>query len=68
EDADTVMIFGHNPGMHEAVNLLSDSTVVEDFPTLAVARFELSVGYWGEIEFSTGLLIERITPRFLSSE
>jgi len=42
--------------------------VVEDFPTLAVARFELSVGYWGEIEFSTGLLIERITPRFLSSE
>lgn len=68
EEADTVMIFGHNPGMHEAVNLLSDSTVVEDFPTLAVARFELSVGFWGEIEFSTGVLLERITPRFLLTE
>jgi phosphohistidine phosphatase len=68
ESADTVMIFGHNPGMHETVNLLSDSTVVEDFPTLAVARFEFSVSFWGEVEPSSGLLLEMVTPRALTKE
>lgn len=63
EDMQTVLVFGHNPGMHEAVNLLSEAPGVEDFPTLAVARIEVDVEFWGEVEWGTGRLVELLTPR-----
>ncbi|MBL9159108.1 MAG: histidine phosphatase family protein [Verrucomicrobiales bacterium] len=63
ENKDTVLVFGHNPGMHEAVNLLSEASGVEDFPTLAMARIEVDVEFWGEAEWGSGLLVELLTPR-----
>lgn len=68
EDKHTVLVFGHNPGMHEAVNLLSESPGVEDFPTLAAARIELDVEFWGEVEWGSGLLVELLTPRSLAMD
>ena len=66
ESAAKVLIFGHNPGMHEAVCLLSGEMGVESFPTLAVARFELDVDFWWEVEEGCGLLTEFLIPRDLS--
>lgn len=63
ESAETVLIFGHNPGMHEAVNLLCEAPGLEDFPTLAIARIELSAEFWGGVEWGGGLLLEYLTPR-----
>jgi len=68
ESAGTVLIFGHNPGMHEAVNLFSEEAGIEDFPTLAVARFELQIEHWGNAEWGRGLLLEMFTPRSLAIE
>lgn len=64
EAAETALVFGHNPGMHEAVNLLG-SGVVEFFPTLATAWFELKVDHWGEVDWGDGRLRELILPRTL---
>lgn len=61
----TVMLFGHNPGMHEVVNAFSDDGQVNDFPTLAVARFAFAAAHWGLIEWGSGDLLERLTPRDL---
>lgn len=65
EAASTVLIFGHNPGMHETVDLLSGDSGADAFPTLAVARFEFPVEYWGQIEPGSGLLVELLIPRNL---
>lgn len=65
EAASTVLIFGHNPGMHETVDLLSGDSGADAFPTLAVARFEFPVEFWGEIDSGSGLLVELLTPRNL---
>ncbi len=65
ESAGTVMLFGHNPGMHEAVNAFSGDGQVTDFPTLAVARIEFEVEHWGLVEWGSGQLVDQITPRHL---
>lgn len=68
ESAGTALIFGHNPGMHEAVNLLCEEAGLEDFPTLAIARIELAEDYWGGVEWGGGLLVEYLTPRSVAED
>jgi phosphohistidine phosphatase len=67
ESAGTVMIFGHNPGMHEAVNAFSGDGDVTDFPTLAVARLEFGEEHWGLVEWTAAQLVELIMPRHLAT-
>lgn len=67
EEWDTAMLFGHNPGMHDAADMIAGDAGIDHFPTLAVARIELDVDYWGEVEAGSGLLLELLTPRVLRS-
>lgn len=67
ESAGTVMIFGHNPGMHEAVHAFAGGEEVADFPTLAVARLEITTEHWGAVEWDSALLRELVIPRELTS-
>jgi phosphohistidine phosphatase len=68
EAAGTVMIFGHNPGMHEAVAAFAAGEEMADFPTLAVARIEISAEHWGSVEWDSARLLELIIPRGLTPE
>jgi phosphohistidine phosphatase len=68
EAAGTVMIFGHNPGMHEAVYAFAAGEEVSDFPTLAVARIEISAEHWGSVEWDSARLLELIIPRGVTPE
>ena len=63
ESVETLFVFGHNPGMHDAADLISNAAGVESFSTLAVARFELDVEHWGELDARTGLLLESFSPK-----
>lgn len=63
EASEVAFLFGHNPGMHETVNLLCEGPGLEDFPTLAVARIEIPKDHWGEAEWGGGILMEYLTPR-----
>ncbi len=67
EAADAALVFGHNPGMHEAANRLGWGGV-DRFPTLAVAWFNLRVDHWGEVEWGSGSLRELLYPRMLEDE
>lgn len=68
EEAGTVMIVGHNPGMHEAAAALSPGGGPGGFPTLSVARFEIAADYWGLVEWGSARLVEFLTPRSLGGE
>lgn len=65
ESAGTAMVFGHNPGMHEAANALSVGAQITGFPTLTVARFEFREEHWGLLEWGAGQFVELITPHDL---
>ena len=44
----SVMIFGHNPEINSAANLLSDISV-EHFPTTGIICFEFPIKHWKEL-------------------
>ena len=44
----SVMIFGHNPEINSAANLLSDISV-EHFPTTGIICFEFPIKHWNEL-------------------
>lgn len=67
ESVDTLLVFGHNPGMHDATDLISNAAGANSFPTLAVARFEMTVDHWGEVDARTGLLLETFSPKTLQN-
>lgn len=68
ESVGTALLFGHNPGMHDAADMFSGDQGVDYFPTLAVARLELDIDYWGEAEPGCGLLLELLTPKNLKGD
>ena len=53
EEYQTVMLFGHNPGISNFTNLLGDQ-FIPDMPTCAVAGLELKIKSWSEAERNCG--------------
>ena len=49
------MLFGHNPGLSELVELLTD-TGIRELPTCAMVRIDFSADSWQEIAVGTGTL------------
>lgn len=49
DNYNTVFLFGHNPGISNFANMLSNKPV-PDFPTCAVAGFELNIDLWSKAE------------------
>jgi phosphohistidine phosphatase len=79
ENPDSIMIIGHNPGLHEfALKLASEvaneaayearARMKDAYPTtaLAVIRFP-EAQFWNEITFGQGSLVSFTTPRDLES-
>lgn len=65
DDCGTVFLFGHNPGISNFANLLSNQPVV-DMPTCAIAGFELNINSWSEAERYCGKLILFEYPKKLT--
>lgn len=61
--AETVMLFGHNPGFEDLVSALSGSD--ERMPTAAIACINLAIDAWAEAE--RGELQWLATPKTLHS-
>lgn len=61
-----VMVVGHNPGMEELVEELTDSW--EAFPTAALAQIALPIAHWRELEDGvTGDLVNLWRPKEMTS-
>lgn len=69
----TLLLIGHNPGVQELASLLMAGgdirarlSLLEKFPTAALAVIDLPVDNWREVEPHSGRLDRFITPRALS--
>ncbi len=64
----SVLLVGHNPGLHELVLLLADPATAErpreKFPTGALATLEFS-GSWSELAEGEARLVDYVVPREL---
>ena len=56
------MLFGHNPGVSELVELLTGNGI-GDMPTCATVRIDLHVATWQEVVAGTGTLKWWDTPK-----
>jgi phosphohistidine phosphatase len=60
-----VMFFGHNPGLHEFVELLLKRGEVPSFPTCAVAILALPGPLWATMDWRQAQLVAYLTPKTL---
>jgi phosphohistidine phosphatase len=75
ETVRTVLLIGHNPGMHELAVTLTDPRgsperlvrgVRDGFPTGALAEFSVT-GPWSRLGQDGGRLMRFLTPRMLDA-
>ena len=65
ENADSVMIVGHNPGLEELVEQLTGEP--HDLPTAALAKIVLPIHQWRDLKRSTrGTLLGHWRPKGLT--
>lgn len=71
DEVGSVLIVGHNPGLHRLVLLLTRDgdrlreRIADNLPTAAAAGVELGTSRWSEVEPGSGQLSELILPRDL---
>lgn len=64
DDVNTVLTVGHNPGLEELVEALTDEA--QGMPTAALAQIVLEIEHWSELSGeSTGRLLNLWLPRNL---
>jgi phosphohistidine phosphatase len=75
DEAHTLLLVGHNPGMQELANLLAAAgdrdarqALAEKFPTAALAVIDLPVDRWKDVRAQAGRLDRFVTPRALTLE
>jgi phosphohistidine phosphatase len=52
----TVMLFGHNPGLTELANRLSDWRI-ENIPTTGMVAFKFTIDDWKKLDWKNGELL-----------
>ena len=75
-DPASVLLVGHNPGLHELLFRLVDpdhepalfARAAEKFPTASFALLELGIGRWDEIAPDCATLVHFARPRDLDPE
>lgn len=56
DTVDTVMIFGHNPGLTDFVNSLNGETI-SNVPTTGIVAFSFDVDSWKDISWGSGSML-----------
>ena len=60
-----MILFGHNPGMHEFAERLLAREHVSKMPTCTAVLMALPTAYWGLADWSEAQLIGYVTPKSL---
>ena len=73
DDADRLLLVGHNPGLEKLALLLTAgeglrAELALKYPTATLAEIELPVGRWSEVAEGKGTLSRFIRPRDLDPE
>lgn len=65
EDWQHVMLFGHNPGLHEFAERMVKRGEISRFPTCAVAILALPEPFWATVDWHQAQLVAYLTPKTL---
>ena len=75
DNAETVLIIGHNPGLERLARMLAGSGKDADlaaleakFPTAALAVLEFDAAHWRNVEKGSGKLTEFLSPRDIDED
>ncbi len=69
DDATTILLVGHNPGLEELIGLLTGGMAADPIvrlPTAGLACLALDIAEWSHIHERCGLLLWFLTPRIVS--
>lgn len=64
-EVNSLMIFGHNPGLTDLTNMLSGSSIY-NIPTCGIVEIEFNVDSWDEVRKGNGKLISFDYPKKVS--
>jgi phosphohistidine phosphatase len=71
-DPKTLMLVGHNPGMHELALALARSgdamgrrALADNLPTSGLAIFDFEIDDWADVAFRRGRLVQFVSPKLL---
>lgn len=56
DTSDVIFLFGHNPGLTDFVNKITD-TYIQNIPTCGMVGLSFTVSHWNEIRWESGELI-----------
>ncbi len=68
DDAATVLLVGHNPGLEELIGVLTggvDAEAIVRLPTAGLACLALDIEEWSQVRERSGLLQWFLTPRIV---
>lgn len=73
EDPATLMIIGHNPGLHElALGLIGgggdaagQKAIADNLPTSGLVVVDFAIDDWGDVAFRGGKLVRFVSPKLL---
>lgn len=67
DSADCVVLVGHNPGMHELIDLLADASLpMGNFPTAGLAHLEHDSDHWQDVTPGSCRLRGFTSPKLLA--
>jgi phosphohistidine phosphatase len=71
-DPKTLLLVGHNPGMHELALALAGSgdatgrrALADNLPTSGLAVFDFEIDDWADVAFRRGRLVQFVSPKLL---
>lgn len=67
DDARTLLILTHQPGVQEAANRLLPASTIDEYPTAKIAVIEFDAACWADIGFGSGRLEREMAPRLLEA-
>ena len=65
EEADTLIVIAHQPGMQETANRLLPEWEVDEYPTAKAAILAFDSPSWFEVTWGDGRLIDEMAPKLL---
>ena len=64
-DVNTLMIFGHNPGLTDLTNFLSGADIY-NIPTCGIAEIDFDITSWKDVNQDEGKLVSFDYPKRLT--
>lgn len=64
-EAGTLLVLGHQPGMEDAANRFCSDAVIDGYPTAKITVIGFDVASWSDVAFGAGKVLREASPKSL---